>query len=139
MTKALLQKIRDWLGLSPTQTCPKGVHVRFALTYDHTTIGYLEASDGEWIFRYSDEFKRQQKLRPITEFRDVEKVYRSKELWPFFLLRIPSPKQADVRAIIDREKIDTTDDVKLLSRFGRRAVFTPFELTVESEELVGSP
>ncbi len=130
----ILEKIRDWIGLSRNQTCPRGVHARFALTYDRVLVGFLDACDGEWVFRYSDEFRNQKALRPITEFPETGKIYRSRELWPFFLLRIPSPKQSAVRAIIEKEHIDTSDDVQLLRRFGRHAVFSPFELAPESEE-----
>lgn len=101
----------------------------FVLRYRNVDIGWLSLKDGEWTFRYADAFSRFPKsLRTITEFPDISKTYHSSDLWPFFAVRIPSLRQASVKKILESEQIDATDKARLLARFGRRAVSSPFEL-----------
>ena len=95
------------------------------------TIGVLSAADDEWTFRYTDEFRKSGELRPIVEFPDVDKTYKSDELWPFFVMRLPSVKQPSVRNILESEAIDDSDEVELLRRFGQRAICSPFELIAD--------
>jgi HipA-like protein len=104
------------------------IQAAFTLLHKDEVIGTLTLQDGAWSFTYSEEFKHQHSVRTITEFPDVNKVYRSNELWPFFLMRIPSLRRAKVRDIITQEHIDETDEAELLKRFGRRTVANPFEL-----------
>jgi HipA-like protein len=108
--------------------------IRFSLLYDRTTIGELTYDGREWTFVYTDAF-RESRLRPITEFPDETKVYKSAELWPFFLMRIPSLRRAYIKDIVSREHIDEADEALLLKRFGRRTVANPFELIVADEPL----
>ncbi|MGD0897360.1 MAG: HipA N-terminal domain-containing protein [Thermoguttaceae bacterium] len=104
----------------------------FHVLYGNIEVGTLESVDGVWKFRYSDEFRKDgNRLRAITEFPDSGREYVSPELWPFFAMRIPSLKQAEIKAIVEREHIDEKDEATLLRRFGRRTVANPFEL-VES-------
>jgi HipA-like protein len=100
----------------------------FSLCHKETLIGTLALKGGRWTFRYSDEFKAHPTLRTITEFPDVSKTYVSSELWPFFLMRIPSLRQTSIKEIVEREHISEHDEAKLLQRFGRRTVANPFEL-----------
>lgn len=103
---------------------------RFALYYKKDLVGTLALKKGHWIFSYSDAFRTLSptKCRTITEFPDLTKTYESDELWPFFLMRIPSLKQDSVQKVVEAEKIDATDEVELLKRFGQRTVANPFEL-----------
>jgi hypothetical protein len=52
----------------------------------------------------------------------------SKELCQFFVMRIPSPEQAEVEEILKREHIEEDDAVSLLRRFGERTIANPFRL-----------
>jgi HipA-like protein len=106
---------------------PKAV---FHVLYGNIEVGTLELVEGLWKFRYSDEFQKGNKLRAITEFPDFDREYVSPELWPFFAMRIPSLKQAEIKAIVEKEHIDEHDEATLLRRFGRRTVANPFELVV---------
>lgn len=72
---------------------PTGVNVDFNLTYRNLIVGVLRLRDGEWCFKYSEEFKQQTQIKPLTDFPDVNKVYASKELYPFFVERIPGMGQ----------------------------------------------
>ena len=86
--------------------------------------------------RYTDEFRSQSQLRPLVDFPDVTRTYKSQDLWPFFSMRIPSLQQSNIRHIVDTEQIDDTDEVRLLQRFGQRSIANPFELH-EYSELTG--
>lgn len=119
-----------WSKSSPGVQAPQEESVQFLLTYNDLLVGTLIAEKGKWKFKYSDEFKKNQELRPIVEFADVDKVYENQELWQFFASRIPSFEQSEIEAIIKRENIDDNDAVSLLKRFGRRTINNPFELKV---------
>jgi HipA-like protein len=118
-------------GAYGTVTVEPGRKATFHVRYGNIEVGTLDLLDGVWKFRYSDEFRKNNQLRAITEFPDSSREYVSSELWPFFAMRIPSLKQAEIKAIVEREHIDEHDEATLLRRFGRRTVANPFEL-VES-------
>lgn len=95
---------------------------------EHVTVGYLTLeADGRWTFAYEEEYRRRSDLRPIEGFDDLDRVYRSKALFPFFAVRIPDPHRADVRKRL--EDIKDPDATDLLRKFGRRSAASPaFEL-----------
>lgn len=121
--------VKGWLGwrkeIEPPAPEAEAV---FLLTYGDLIIGRLSAKQGLWQFEYSDEFRLQDDLRPILEMPDVQKTYRSPNLWQFFAMRIPSLGQPDVEEILEREHILETDSIRLLDRFGKRTIANPFEL-----------
>jgi len=117
-----------WTKSSPSVQAPQNDYTQFLLTYNDLLVGILTAEKGKWQFAYSEEFKKNNELRPIVEFADVNKIYENQELWQFFASRIPSFEQAEIEAIIQRENINGTDAVSLLKRFGRRTINNPFEL-----------
>lgn len=112
-----------------TYASQEGREAAFLLTYEDITIGTLVLQDGIWTFHYTAEFREQKDLRPIVEFPDTERTYRSTDLWPFFLMRIPSTKQEAIQKITAQEEIDITDQVQLLSRFGKETIANPYRLT----------
>jgi HipA-like protein len=124
--KKFYELAKDWLKAGSSVQSPPDERVQFLLTYNDLLVGTLTAEKGRWEFKYSDEFKKNEELRPIVEFADVNKVYENQELWQFFASRIPSFEQAEIEAIIRRENIN--DEVSLLKRFGRRTINNPFEL-----------
>jgi HipA-like protein len=117
---------KKWVEMDPSDT-PKSSTAMFQLCYGNIVIGSLSVREGRWRFEYTDEF-RKSNLRPLDQFPDVEKVYESDELWPFFGLRIPSLSQPAVRAAIERDKLDEKNKVELLRRFGRRTIANPYVL-----------
>ena len=123
-----LRKLVDWLSFRKDVHAPPEVRATFQLTYDNLLIGILSANDGVWRFQYSDEFKAQDELRPLVDFPDLDKVYESTELWQFFMMRIPSPEQAEVEEILKREHIEEDDAISLLKRFGEHTIANPFRL-----------
>jgi HipA-like protein len=107
---------------------PQNMEARFELSYKDLKIGYLSLANGEWSFAYSNEFKKQNRLLPMIDFPDVNKVYESEELWPFFTSRIPSQSQPEIQFAIRQNKIDGDNEVSLLEFFGRRTITNPFLL-----------
>jgi len=107
---------------------PTNINISFRLTYETLLIGTLNLKDGIWTFSYSDEFKQQNRIKPLTDFPRKEKVYQNSELYPFFLHRIPGLNQPKVKATIEKEKIDKTNEAELLKRFGQISITNPFLL-----------
>lgn len=52
----------------------------------------------------------------------------SLKLYPFFIQRIPILSQPKVKEAIEKEKIDQTNIVELLKKFGRLSINNPFRL-----------
>ena len=109
----------------------KPVIKKFDLFLKDFKIGVLSfnTENSKWYFEYSDDFKNDiHSVNKIIGFPEKNKKYESEDLWPFFNIRIPGLKQPKVKEILEKEKIDPTDDVKLLERFGKRSINNPFEL-----------
>ena len=115
-------------GYEDLQT-PKEETITFNLMYKDLLVGTLELEGGWWRFRYSAAFKNQDNLKPLPDFPNLEKVYNSEDLYPFFLHRIPSTKQPKVRAVIKEKNVDETNKVALLKLFGFRSITNPFTLS----------
>src|SRR6266508_5980634 len=128
MLKSFTTLSKRFLGLSSQIKAPSATEAEFLLQYKDLPVGTLRLHQGVWVFTYSDEFRHQDELRPIVEFPDVYKAYTSEALWPFFQMRIPSRKQSSVERVIQDERIQYDDEVKLLSRFGRLTIANPYEL-----------
>jgi HipA-like protein len=89
----------------------------------------LEFEAGTWTFRYDEEYKGRSDLRPIEGFDEVDKIYRSSLLFPFFAVRIPDVERADIKLTLERAHVRHPDAIDLLRIFGRRVVSSPaFEL-----------
>jgi HipA-like protein len=96
------------------------------------TVGHLEFKDGVWTFRYDDEYKGRHDFHHIEGFEDVNKVYQSAVLFPFFAVRIPDTQRADVKRKLEREHLKNPQATDLLRIFGRRVLSSPaFELLPE--------
>jgi HipA-like protein len=108
---------------------PKDEQITFNLMVDDLILGVLTCENGIWSFAYTDEFKlRQKEYTRLVGFPDLNKVYRSDTLWPFFRIRIPGLKQPAIQEIIREEKIDQENEAELLKRFGRQSISNPYEL-----------
>lgn len=100
---------------------PTDVEVTFRLTHRSLEVGTLSLKTGEWTFQYSETFKQQGKIKPLLDFPNVNKVYISEELYPFFTQRIPGAGQ-NVR------KSENLNEVDLLKKFGKQTISNPFVL-----------
>lgn len=120
-----LRQAADWLH-NPSSDSENGVEFRLFL--EKLWVGSLSFQRGLWIFEYSDEFKKQSEIRPIMDFPVLERRYESKDLWPFFALRIPSREQVSVKSFLETKESGEVDEATMLRQFGRRSVANPFEL-----------
>lgn len=100
----------------------------FSVVLGQMEVGKLSRENGEWVFRYSDAFRRQDTVKPIVNFPNVERDYRSRQLWPFFLLRIPSVEQPSVKRFARKHGLSELTEAMLLRHFGRHSVANPFTL-----------
>lgn len=107
---------------------PKNEHATFELRVDDIVVGTLHCDQGVWEFKYSNDFKNHSEYNRIIGFSDLDKVYRNDTLWPFFQTRIPGLKQPSVQEILLKEKINETNELELLKRFGKRTISNPYEL-----------
>lgn len=129
----MLKKIKSWFSKDPGEELvqlPKDKDAKFLLLVDDIEVGYLSSQQGEWYFTYSEAFKKHHEYNLITGFPELNRVYKSEELWPFFRIRIPGLKQPVVQEILEKEKIDKNDEVELLKRFGKKTIANPYELVV---------
>jgi len=110
-------------------TLPENEKSSFFLKVDNHTLGVLISDKGEWLFKYTDEFKKlQDQYKTIVGFPDLNKEYHSELLWPFFQIRIPGLKQPAIKEIIAKENINEKNEAALLKRFGRKSISNPYEL-----------
>ena len=116
------EESQDWL------IAPKDLSASFELYFKDIKVGVLKLDKSEWVFEYSEEFKQQSSLNPIIDFPDINKTYHSKELWPFFSIRVPSVERPNIRELINQGQIDNI--VTLLEKFGSKTIANPYDLVV---------
>ena len=111
----------------------KKVQGSFVLKLNSLTIGHLSCSDGLWKFFYDEDFKRQKdKYHKIVGFPNLNKIYASETLWPFFLIRIPGLRQPLIKEKIKEAKIDPNDELALLKEFGKESISNPYILEFQN-------
>lgn len=134
----MLRKFINWFGKGEDDfemqvQLPKDESAKFILLVDDIRVGSLYCENGQWYYKYSDDFKKHaEEYNRIVGFPDLDKVYKSDSLWPFFQIRIPGLKQPAIQEILFKEKIDKENEVALLKRFGRKTIANPYELVVSS-------
>lgn len=96
---------------------------KFSVKLKKLLVGTLSYKNGIWFFQYSEDFKNQESFSPIVNFPDKTRNYSSKELWPFFIIRIPTPSQLQQKA-----NKETEDMVYMLKKYGRRTISNSYEL-----------
>lgn len=106
---------------------PVETNATMTLKLNDLTIGYLSCANDEWSFVYSEDFQNQIEFHSIVGFSNLNEEYKSKELWPFFRIRIPGLKQPAIMEIVKKEKIEN-NEYELLKRFGRTSISNPYEL-----------
>ncbi len=130
----MISKLINWLSKNEDDfemqlQLPENKDGKFVLMVDGMRIGTLHCEKREWFFKYTDEFKKHSdEYNHIVGFPDLNKIYKSESLWPFFQIRIPGLKKPAVQEIIAKEKIDQSNEVALLKRFGKKTISNPYEL-----------
>ena len=126
-------------GLS-TEAIDRSKDAEFVLVLGRLPMLVLSRNPEGWTMRYTVAFKNQNRIATLVPFPDVNKVYRSAELWPFFSVRIPSIARPEVERTVREERLDYDDVAAMLRRFGRKSVADPFELRPDPDanELVAA-
>lgn len=109
---------------------PAEANERFLLLFKGKIIGELLHAKDFWTFQYSESFKQNPFIEPLLDFPDIHKEYKSKDLWPFFVSRIPTINQPYQLKKIRKSNIEKDDMVGLLKLFGQNTIANPFELKV---------
>jgi hypothetical protein len=122
---SLLQGILGIGGLR----APADQEMQLHLVHRDLLVGTLSLANELWRFEYSDSFREQSVVRPLVQFPEVDRIYSSEYLWPFFALRIPSVGRDEIRRIVDGDDgLDEEDLAQMLRRFGRKSIANPFTL-----------
>jgi hypothetical protein len=72
----------------------------FIVKIDDLVVGYLTRKNNLWQFNYSEDFKNQKEYYRLVGFSDLNKLYQSEVLWPFFKIRIPGLKQPMIQEVL---------------------------------------
>ncbi|MCE2543284.1 MAG: hypothetical protein J4F30_07610 [Acidobacteria bacterium] len=119
--------LSQWLG----KDAPQGRSGEFVLIYEpsgepRVTVGHLAYDGHEWTFSYDEDYKRHRpELRPIEGFSELNKVYRSSVLFPFFRVRIPDVRRPDVEGLLKEKRVRNPGQAELLRIFGKHAAASP--------------
>lgn len=131
-TESLGDVLASW-GLSPRVAKERAQGARVEVwgpvkDNKRVLIGVLSNETGEYVFRYDAGYVAREDYPALAAFPDKQREYRSRELWPFFDVRLPPLNRADIQRLIRERKIDGGDTLRLLAELGRRTVTTPYEL-----------
>ena len=130
----MIRKFINWFNKSEDDledqlVLPKNEAAKFILRVDGIRIATLQCENGEWYFKYTDDFKKHSgEYHRIVGFPDLNKTYKSESLWPFFQIRIPGLKQPAIQEIIKNENIDQANEAAMLKSFGKKTIANPYEL-----------
>lgn len=91
-------------------------------------VGSLRKDGDEFVFSYSQVFAARNDIPSLPDFPDRTRTYRSSELWPFFLARLPPTNRPDVREVIESRGIEPANTLEVLGQLGKRAISSPYEL-----------
>ena len=86
-------------------------------------IATLECHDGKFIFRYHENYDG----HAISAFPRIDKEYESKDLWPFFSVRIPPLKREDVSREIIEKQIGEDQIIELLATVAKSSATNPYQ------------
>lgn len=100
--------------------------MKFVYKIRSIIIGHLTYDD-IWTFQYTEEFKASN-FKPLFGFQDLDKIYKSKMLFPHFRARFPGFKQPAIKQIMEQEGILETDHCEILKRFCEKTIVNPFVL-----------
>ncbi len=129
MLSKLIDRLQEFFKSEDQEvelSTPKDSFAKFELSFQDLLIGTLEHQNGRWSFTYSEAFKAQDRIRPIVDFPDKQKIYQSEGLFPFFSSRIPSLQRLKIQKIVAPDF--TMDEVGLLKKFGKQSIANPYHL-----------
>lgn len=95
---------------------------------ERVLVGRLGKDGPVYVFRYADEFLKRRDVPTLPDFPVADKVYRSADLWPFFMARLPAHQRPDVQEVLKSEGIEPDNTIEVLGKLGRRSISSPYEL-----------
>jgi HipA-like protein len=128
---ALWDQFDSWGTRMPRATPETGLQVRVygpGGGAERQLIGVLWQERGEFVFRYDLAFARSPGAKAISAFPDLEDTYTSRQLWPFFAVRIPPPERADVRDVLAKHGIKPEQTLEVLGTVAKRSISNPYQL-----------
>lgn len=130
---AILDELDSWGLRLPTarrgRTPTVRVYTSSPDSDQQRLIGFLTQEGGDFVFRYAKEFASAKGAHPISAFPDLDEPYRSRQLWPFFAVRLPPTERADVQEALRRVGVrDDADALTLLGTLGKQSVASPYVL-----------
>lgn len=83
-------------------------------------VARLDEENGSYIFRYTRGATLSKNFRPFGRLKDLEKIYRSNELYPFFKNRIMQRNRPEFRDYVHWLDLDfeNLNPMEILSRTG---------------------
>ncbi len=86
-------------------------------------VGRLFREQDDFVFKYDSDYDRD----PISAFPKIDKVYRSKHLWPFFAVRIPPMDREDMQKEIESRSLDKNQIIEILGAVAKVSVTSPYK------------
>jgi hypothetical protein len=133
---AILDQVRTWGLVLPRAGSSRGrvVLVRTQRgEREPLLVGKLWQDQGDFVFEYDKKFVASPTAEPLSPFPQLDETYRSAELWPFFAVRIPPLRRADVRTLLEERGLKPEQTLEILGTLARRSATNPYELALEGE------
>ena len=109
---------------APSETPPESTLEVFLRSAEQPSlIGRLSWEQGEYVFRYEPSYEG----TPISAFPNIRQVYRSKNLWPFFAIRIPPLDREDMRKEINERELREDQTIEILGSVAKISAANPYE------------
>lgn len=80
-----------------------------------------------FYFRYLPAFKLA-RLAPLPGLPESKEEHWSKQLWGYFVERIPDTRRPEIEAVMRERKINRYDELQMLAELGSHTVTDPFEI-----------
>lgn len=127
---AIRDQLESWGILLPRATSSPGPRVSVLAPFGRgmRLVGTLSQEGGEFVFKYDRQFVSAADAEPIPGFPQLESDYRSRELWPFFAVRIPPASRTDVRDALKHHGLRRDQTLEVLGTLARRSISNPYQL-----------
>jgi len=128
--ETISEVLQSWglTGLRPGLESKSRIEAFLDLTQGRLGVGQLWQEAGEFVFAYLPSFVEQNDVPPISAFPDKGQVYRSRQLWPFFQVRLPPTTREDVRRVLRERGVGEGDVLGRLAAIGGRVASSPYRL-----------
>jgi len=93
-------------------------------------IGELTKAENEYIFKYTPETAdKPEGFFKVPTFKDMNKVYKSENLFLFFVNRLFDRARPDLPELLDRYGLNHYNEWELLKATGAKLLTDGYELT----------